>query len=492
MKKKVFSLGVTLHVIGALAYLGVLAYLGTFTRYLSDDYCETVATRSSTLQAVITRYEAGDWRAANRYSNLMFVGITESLLGSRSMEFIPALMVVLWGVGLAAVVRQGRKLAGIEWHGLLDVFLGALLAFLSMLETPNRFQVLYWRSSMATHFAPLVFLNFLIAALLSRIRTRQESAFTVWIGLGVLAVSFIIGGFSEPPVVLMVVGSALLIAYIWFFVQGGSRHSLLLLTGSVFVGAVSALGVMAASPAAAKLGTEAPSFVEWIQRTIEYTSFFLLDSLKTLPIPILFSFLASALFFFLVARQKENEFTSMNAQTGFKLALVLPFLLALFIAAGFSTSAYGQAYPVERARFFAHFLMSVTLVIEGALLGVFLSKVKLLNVVFFEYASVALLLLLAIYPFRAGVQAMQDVPEYSARADAWDRRDAHIYILRQNGQTDLVVPQFGGIFGIKELDNLPTHWVNRCAAAYYEVNSISAVTIHGADALEEYYNDPGK
>jgi hypothetical protein len=147
---------------------------------------------------------------------------------------------------------------------------------------------------------------------------------------------------------------------------------------------------------------------------------------------------------------------------------------------------------VERARFFAHFLMSVTLMIEGALLGVFLSRVKLFNAAFFEYASAVLLLLLAFYPLRAVAQALQDVPEYSARAEAWDRRDAHINILRENGQTDLVIPQFGGIFGVKELDNLPTHWANRCAADYYEVNSISAVTIHGADALEEYYNDLGE
>ena len=83
---------------------------------------------------------------------------------------------------------------------------------------------------------------------------------------------------------------------------------------------------------------------------------------------------------------------------------------------------------------------------------------------------------------------MKDVPEYSIRAQAWDRRDAHITELREYGQDDLTVPQFDGIYDVKELDSLPTYWVNRCAAAYYEVNSIRAIPIHGADALEEYYN----
>ncbi|MBL8103075.1 MAG: hypothetical protein JNM02_11125 [Anaerolineales bacterium] len=486
--KKFFGIGVTLLVAGTLAYLAAIAYLGAFSRYMSDDYCETVATSSSTLQGVISRYEAGNWRAANRYSNLMFVGITESMLGSRSVAVVPVLMVILWGIGLVLLVRQVRKLAGIQWPVLADIFFGGLLAFLSILEAPNRFQVLYWRSSMATHFAPLVFLIFLIAFLLFRFNTKRDA--TVWLGLGVFLASFIIGGFSEPPVVLMVVGSALSFAYGWFFVRGSPRRSLLVVSGSIFAGALSALVVMAVSPAVAKLGAESPSFVTWVQRTVEYTYFFLLNSIKTLPIPILFNFLASALFFFLYARQSNSNFVSLNTQTGRNIAILLPFLLALFIAAGFSTSAYGQAYPVERARFFAHFLMTITLTVEGALLGIWLSKINL-NSAFFDYVCLSLLLLMAFYPLRAVWQVLQEVPEYSTRAEAWDRRDAHIYTLRQNGQTDLIIPQFGGIYGIKELDNLPTHWANRCAAAYYGVNSISAVTIHGEDALEEYYNDPG-
>ena len=137
--------------------------------------------------------------------------------------------------------------------------------------------------------------------------------------------------------------------------------------------------------------------------------------------------------------------------------------------------------------------MTITFVLEGALLGIWLSQIKLrlLNAATFEYAAMLLLFIMAAYPCRAVLQALQDVPEYRTRAQEWDRRDAHIYALREHGQTDLVIPQFGGIYDVKELDNLPTHWVNRCAADYYEVNSISAVTIHGADALEEYYNDFG-
>ena len=490
MKRNFFRSGVFLLVAATLAYVVVIAYLGTFSRYMSDDYCEAVSTRSSSpLTAVITRYEAGDWRAANRYSNLLFVGITESLLGWRNIAIIPALMVILWGVGLAVLVRQIRIAAGIEWSILMDVFWGGLLAFITILEAPNRFQILYWRSSMATHFAPLVFLNFLVAAMLSRIQKKPKDAVSAWFALFVFLASFIIGGFSEPPVTVMVTSSALMISYVWFFVKNDSRKPWLLLSGSMFMGAVSALAVMAASPAVSKLGADAPSFTEWIQRTVEYTYFFQIDTVKTLPIPVLFSVLCPALFVFLTVRQKED----FQLRASLKFAIALPVILFILIAAGFSTSAYGQSFPVERARFFAHYLMTITFVLEGALLGIWLSQIKLrlLNAATFEYAAMLLLFIMAAYPCRAVLQALQDVPEYRTRAQEWDRRDAHIYALREHGQTDLVIPQFGGIYDVKELDNLPTHWVNRCAADYYEVNSISAVTIHGADALEEYYNDFG-
>ncbi len=486
MKKNIFNTAVLLNITAMLAYLAAVAYLGTFSRYMSDDYCETVAARSSSpLGAVITRYEDGDWRAANRYSNLLFVGVMESLLGWRNVEIVPALMVILWGVGLVVLVRQIRKLAGIEWPFLLDVFLGGLLAFVSILEAPNRFQILYWRSSMATHFAPLVFLSFLVASFLGRFHAKREAPAPIWFALVLLFASFIIGGFSEPPVAVMVASSALGLAYIWFFVKD-RRQSWLLLTGSVFVGVVSALVVMAVSPAASKLGADAPSFVEWAQRTFEYTYFFLIDTVKTLPLPILFNILCPALLIFWIVRQRE----SVNMQANLKIALAAPLILALLIAAGFSTSAYGQSFPVGRARFFAHFLLTVTLVLEGALFGIWLAQVKtkLFYTPAFEYASILVLLVIVIYPFRAVWQVLQDVPEYSVRAQAWDRRDAHIYKLREHGQTDLLVPQFNGIYDVKELDSLPTHWINRCAAAYYDVHSIRATPIHGDEAKEEYYN----
>jgi hypothetical protein len=84
-------------------------------------------------------------------------------------------------------------------------------------------------------------------------------------------------------------------------------------------------------------------------------------------------------------------------------------------------------------------------------------------------------LILAIYPFRAGLQVIQDVPKYSKRAGKWDARETQIKILIAQGETDLTVVQFNGVDGVKELDSFASHWVNVCAAKFYEVNSIRAI-----------------
>ncbi len=477
-KKILIQIIVSVYVAATLVFLGSVAYLGTFTRYLADDYCESVSvTNESPIKAVIQRYMDGQWRASNRYSNLLFVGVAESILGRQNIEIVPVMLIFLWVIGLVNLVRQARKLAEIEWHTLMDIFLGATLAFLSILEAPNRFQIFYWRSSMATHFVPLVFINFLVAFLLSRLRSKSETSLDLWTALTLFFVSFMIGGFSEPPVTVMIIGAGLGLIFIWLFVKDQKRRAFLSLTACIFAGAISALIVMAISPAASNLSRVTPSFFEWIYRTAQYTVSFVIDTFNILPLPILFSVACPAVLIFIIFRE-QGKLYIYNKQTHRNIALALPLILILLIAAGFSTSAYGQSYPVARARFFAHYLMTITLVFEGVLLGIWLSQVKskfFLNMNI-TYLPILFLLILALYPFRAALRVLNEIPSYSAREQAWDSREANIYKLRAQGQMDLTIIQLDGVYGVKELDTFASHWVNLCAANYYEVKSIRAIS----------------
>jgi len=483
---------VLLYALASIVFLLAIAYLGTFTRYMADDYCESfMVTDDSILGAVLDRYMNGRWRAANRLSNLMFVGFFE-LLGKHNVEIIPPLMILLWTIGLIWLVYEIRKLARLSWPLYIDFFLGILLAFFSVFEAPNRFQIFYWRSSMATHFVPLVLLNFMLAFLLSNIRSAQGQRKPAWVGFLFFFASFIIGGFSEPPVTVMVVGCGLSLFYIWYFVKHEDRRPAFHLLAWIFSGALSALLVMAVSPAIAHLRGDTPSFSMWVFRTTQYTYLFLIDTFKTLPIPTALSFGVPALFFYTLYFNKENkqEISQQRWKINFYIMLIAPFILALLIAAGFSPSAYGQSFPVARARFFAHYLLSATLILEGAFLGAWLSQLKF-PVFHSKYsfgASIFILVVLAFYPLRAGLQVLQNVPAYRERELLWDKRDAIIRDLKAQGETDLVIIQFDGVDGTKELDVSAKHWANGCAAQYYDVHSIRAIPVP-PEYIDEYFGE---
>jgi hypothetical protein len=483
------------YIIVSIVFLLAIAYLGTFTRLMADDYCESfMVTDDSILGAVLDRYTHGRWRAANRISNLMFVGFFE-LLGPHNVQIIPPLMIILWAIGLVWVVYEIRKLAKLSWPMYVDLFLGLLLAFFSIFEAPNRYQIFYWRSSMATHFVPLVFLNFLIAFLLSNIRSAYnvgEQRKPVWVRLTFFFVSFIIGGFSEPPVTVMIVSSGLALFYIWYFVKQESRRPAFNLLTWIFAGAFSALMVMAVSPAIANLRGGTPSFSMWVFRTTQYTYLFLVDTFKTLPIPTVLSFGIPALFFYTLyfGNESRHEVNSQSQRKNLYIMLLAPLVLALLIAAGFSPSAYGQSFPVDRARFFAHYLMSATLMLEGAFFGVWLSQIKspIFRSLYSFGVSIFILIVLAIYPFRAGLQVLENEPRYRTRALLWDKRDAIIRNQKAQGETDLVVIQFDGVDGTKELDVSAAHWANGCAAQYYGIHSIRAIPIP-SEFIDEYFGE---
>src|SRR5258707_10145643 len=105
-KSVVFRVALGLNALAAALGLGILAYLGTFTRYLSDDYCDSVLVASGPiLSALYYRYTT----ISDRYSNLLFDALSE-LVFPHHVQALPALMIVLWVAGLTWLVYEIRKM----------------------------------------------------------------------------------------------------------------------------------------------------------------------------------------------------------------------------------------------------------------------------------------------------------------------------------------------------------------------------------------------
>lgn len=157
------------------------------------------------------------------------------------------------------------------------------------------------------------------------------------------------------------------------------------------------------------------------------------------------------------------------------LLFLIPLGTLIAITVNFAPSAYAQSYPSARVRFPSVFLLTLMLIAAGSLLGYLLGQRKPLPAsMLFHRLALAILLLACLYPVRAAVRIYDHVPEYRARAAAWDARDAYIRQAVAQGATDLEVVQLDTIGGVQEYKGNPAFWVNRCAAVFYGLNSLRA------------------
>jgi hypothetical protein len=270
----------------------------------------------------------------------------------------------------------------------------------------------------------------------------------------------------------MIAAASLTLAALWIWARG--RRAALLLAAWTLSGALLALLVMFLAPGnSIRLGAPPPALPLLAGRTLLYAFLFILDTLKVVPLPSAYALLVPALLFFALFRTDDRSISPRRLWSMLLLTLLLMYIL---IAASFAPSVYGQSYPVARARFAGYLLEMAALMFEGALLGT-LGAQWIARLRWSRTGLVPVFILLgisAIYPLRSAWLAYGQSAEYREWASAWDARDTLIRAAASAGQTDLIVPGLSAVGYIKELDSRPGRWVNRCAAQFYGVHSISA------------------
>jgi len=135
-----------------------------------------------------------------------------------------------------------------------------------------------------------------------------------------------------------------------------------------------------------------------------------------------------------------------------------------------------DSYPGDRQLFPATFSLVFGLFAAGWSTQMLLSALTkdLLPRKISNTALAALAVLLMAYLGTLFPSVYDKLPLYQARAVAWDTRQQLILQEKAAGQSDIIIPAFDSIFGITELGSNPDNWVNRCAAWYYGVESITA------------------
>lgn len=236
-----------------------------------------------------------------------------------------------------------------------------------------------------------------------------------------------------------------------------------------------ALLVMAFAPAnSLRLQTAPPGLLELVSGIILHSFEFIVDTLRTLPIPTFVSIAVPAVLFY-VKFANPSQDLSKEAINRLGILMIAVLLIAyLLIAASFAPSVYGQSYPIARARFAGRLLMTSALMINGALLGMLVARIKFFQSNLVRHFAILALMVLALYPLRAAWRIYMEIPAYQQRAAAWDLRDSEIRALKDDGVQDLVV-RFLPDERIQDLGDHTGFRLNRCAAIIYGVNSIVAV-----------------
>lgn len=455
--------------------LGAVFYLATFIRYAADDFCEITLLRGGPVWSVIFEsYMEGSHRSANRFAKLLIVDLSE-LLGRHDVQLLPMVMILLWLLGLIWILYEIKKMIGFQHPLVVDLFLATTLVFFSILQAPNLFQIFFWRSSSMTHFGPVILFLILAGFILFQVRSANGNPLPLWVPVVVFLYSFIVGGAGETPTLLMVAVFVLVLLYFWRY-PGVERRPGRILAFSALMGTFLALCAMFLAPANFSHGETSLLIVPTaIARSVEFTFEFIWDTLLTLPLPSLASAILPALLFMGLSSAHGQPPLLPSQRRRLEIALtLLPLIGCLLIAATFLPSAYGQSFPVERARFSGRFVMTAAFVFEGALIGVWISQRKLFlsfRHLIFPITSV-LLLVTAFYPIRGGLWFLKQADVYRAWSSAWDARNEYIVQEVAQGVTDLRLDSIDSIAGIGELKINPKAWLNRCVANYYGLDSI--------------------
>jgi hypothetical protein len=461
-------------VIAAAAVLAVYAYLGFFSRYMADDYCLLVDLRFGD---ILTNSWNKYLLKSNRFSNLFVLGFWE--LFPKNIAFVPALHIILWVFGLYWLFTEVNKLSSLKLELPIRIFAAEILALFSFFTAPNVFQILYWRPGQVSYLTPIVFFTFVFAWLI-RIVRKQNSSLSLAALFAFLA--FFIGGLSETLGVLHIAIISLAILCVYFFDKSARRSHALTMLIALLIGALIAIVVMFLAPAnALRINDEngSPSLMTVLVRNLGFSLLFLRISFTTLPIPLTGLLAISGLISYLFFLDREKGKLDKRFYWVF---LLIPLLTYALVFASFAPSAYGQSYPVERVRFPAHFMLTITLSAFGICAGYVLSYVKL--PAFTRYIAVALAVIALLYPFWMMRQPLATYEFRRLFALRWDEREHMIYQYKAEGQADLVIPALDGYEGTKELDVRPFFWVNQCAAQVYGVHTITAISVEEEDVLK--------
>jgi hypothetical protein len=449
--------------------------IGLMTRYWADDFCyASIFKLHGFWGAQVYSYLHVIMYASNRFSLTLFSGVSD-LIGPEAIRFLPALAVISWMSTATLATRQVGKIIRLPFSWAETLLAAGAVVFMTLYQTPNRFQVLYWRSGMLPYLAPLIVMTLISGLILWEAQKEKTSVFWQVI---IAILSFLAGGFSETAAAFQT--GFLLVALLaaWLARRSGSRlafRALPYLFAALVGTLISMVLLLVAPPNHARQSDlpNPPAPVKLVSLSLVYSFDFIRESLRGLPLPSAINLSLFGLLSFMAhLRNLDTVWRSLSL-------LKIPAAAAacyLLTVCSVAPSVYAEsAFPELRALVIPQFALVLTTAAWGWAIGETLCAVirwVRLNTFATNLALILGLCLLSLYMLRTTVKVYAELPKYAQRAAAWVARDLQIRQAQKDGIRDIQVKALDSISGVYELQPDPRFWINACAADYYGMDAI--------------------
>lgn len=457
-------------------YLIELAYEGFFARFLADDFCYVnSAIQQGLFRGFLNFYNV--W--SGRYSTIFL-----TQLGSVSWylfpSILPLILIIALFVSLFYFYQQLFQIFHISENKRYPILTSFASLFFFLLMAPNRYEILDWVNGSVTYSGPLIVMVLLITWLIRIIRVPDLKK--PWLtGVGIALLAFIGSGFSEANTALLITSLSILCLLSLLFIKKGQKWQTLRWQLVALAGAILGLGTMLLAPGnevrKGVLNLVSPNISEMVTTSLRFSWDFIIDTLKTKPVPTLI-LIGFCILIGYIANQKDSNHNTYQI----KKLDILPFFLipiisfALYLSVIAPSVYFQSAYPAERTLSGAMFIFIISISLFGLFLGnlfkILSGKLRPHWQNTLTVCSMVLLLLVSVYPIRAAILNIPEIQETIQFGQAWDLRHSMIKSAVAQNQFNLVVPDINGPHGMQDLNNDPAIFVNICMAQYYGLSSI--------------------
>ncbi len=463
-----------------VAGLALLAFMGFYNRYWADDWCYNRDFRTMGLGRTIGVYFQGGEHpprgySSNRYSLTLMSGLLYGL-GVFGTQVLGLLVIVSWLASLWWLLAHAPG-GGVRYRGLAVTLAATLLVFFNLYLSPQRFEVLYWRSGV--HYSLTIIGGLLMLALIARQAGLQRGSALVGFALFILA--FLVGGLSETGAVWLLVALALVWLVTWSARRSGAAwasKAWLPATGAV-LGAAAATLALAVAPSndrVVRLHAQSTGWLLVFPLAFRYALDFMLQSLKSLPLPHLVFAVAFAALAIVSADGADQQPAMPVRRLVLWLAATAVVVLVLIAAVQAPTVRFYSSPPAPRAQSIARFTMLAGMACAAWLLS--RQVASRAQARWLVAAALIALVGVTLYSARLIVSTYPELAGYQQRAALWDKRDALIRAALAQGERRISIPVIDtheiGVRDILSSVQTEGRWVTSCGTEYYGLDAVRA------------------